>query len=53
MTVYQSGEYLLLGFEDKAQDDKSDWDYNDVVFAVKGLMHRPFSLSKSVSGLIS
>ncbi len=38
VTVYQSGEYLLIGFEDQTEAENSDWDYNDVVFAVKGLI---------------
>ncbi|MEO1591496.1 MAG: DUF4114 domain-containing protein [Cyanobacteria bacterium J06632_22] len=38
LNVYQSGEFLLLGFEDQTEDENSDWDYNDVVFVVKGLL---------------
>jgi PEP-CTERM motif len=39
LTAFRSGEYLILGFEDRTVLDplsQQDWDYNDVVFAVKG-----------------
>jgi PEP-CTERM motif len=39
LTAYRSGEYLILSFEDRTVLDplaQQDWDYNDVVFAVKG-----------------
>jgi len=42
LNVFAEGEYLILGFEDRLQGDGSDFDYNDVVFAVKGL-HVPDS----------
>ncbi|MEO0458192.1 MAG: DUF4114 domain-containing protein [Cyanobacteria bacterium P01_A01_bin.114] len=36
ITAYRSGEYMVIGFEDKT--DGGDRDYNDVVIAVKGLV---------------
>ncbi|MEM9163227.1 MAG: DUF4114 domain-containing protein, partial [Cyanobacteria bacterium P01_F01_bin.4] len=36
VTAYRSGEYMVIGFEDKTNG--GDRDYNDVVIAVKGLV---------------